>query len=210
MVLLLTITNISVAQNSPNWKTWKSNNTLAVSYKRIPSSPLYLIKASAEINSTLSGFLLFLQDTKNIPNWLENANKSYIVQQRSPVENIFVTEFNGIWPVTARNMVLHTKYKQNDDLSIDISVMDAANEVPEIEKSIRMSVLSAHWHITALSPEKIKISYSIHVDPNGSIPQWLTNKLALKSMWQTLKNMQQQIPNSPFQSQHLKHIIEMK
>jgi len=190
------------------WQVWRSNKTLSVSYQVDPLSGLNIIKAHAVVHSTLSGFMLFLQDTQHIPDWLANAQRSEVIKQISPYENIFITYFDTVWPVTPRNMVLHSTYQQLTDGSISITVNDAAQAIPSIPQSIRMTALLTKWHIMPLPEHQISINYQVQVDPNGDIPHWLINKLALKAMWQTLKNIEQQLPKSHWQQQSLTTIKE--
>jgi len=46
----------------------------------------------------LSGVLLFIQDTKNMPIWLDNAESSQVLEHISAQENIFVVNFKSFGP----------------------------------------------------------------------------------------------------------------
>ena len=169
------------------------------------------VKAELVVNSTLSGFLLFLQDTDNIPLWLDNAKSSQILKQFTENKNLFVTYFDKQWPVSARHMIIQTEYRQNYDGSIDIYVMDAVefdNELIEASESIRVSVNHAHWFIKAISPSQIKITYQFSVNPNGNIPNWVANNVTISSVFRTMKNLSQQLPQSQWQKHTLTNIKE--
>lgn len=193
------------------WQLIKSSNTIKVYQSHDNNSDFNQIKAELIVRSSLSGFLLFLQDTANIPKWLDNASHSEIIAQNSPSENVFITHFEGVWPVRDRNMVIATSYKQNNDLSIDIYVEDAADKARPIKNSVRVTVIHAHWHIAVIeNTSNIKISYKFNVNPNGNIPSWLANQMTLTSVWNTLNAIQQQLPSSEWQQYQIKAIIEPK
>ena len=167
------------------------------------------IRAELTVRSSLSGFLLFLQDYDNIPNWLDNAYHSELISQQTPTRNIFITYFKGVWPVKPRDMVIATEFSQDSDLSINIRVIDAANEVPLSDDIIRVSVLHANWQIKPVEQlGYINITYEFSVDPNGAIPAWLVNQMTISSVWQTMRNIEQQLPASKWQQFHISSIKE--
>ncbi len=200
--------SVNAATNKTDWKVFKSNDYLTVSYKKDPINHLHLIDAQLTVTSTLSGFLLFLQDYPNIPNWLDNAASATLIEQIAPNENVFITQFSAFWPVKNRELILHTKFTQLTDKSIEIQVADYGHALPETPNVIRMQLIKAFWKITPLEHGRLHIHYQVQVDPKGNLPRWLSNDVALKAMGTTLKNMYQQLPSSPFQQQTIPYIQE--
>ncbi len=197
--------------NSSSWKVWKSNHKQSVSYRKSIEKPLIEIRAKARLQSSITGFLLFIQETKNIPNWLDNAEYSIVVKQLSKQENLFITKFYSFWPIEARDMAVRSRYWQNDDLSVEISVKDAGADVDLTNNTIRMEVKHAHWRITPITNKAkptIDIEYIFTVDTKGSIPRWLSKRAALSGIWTTLKNLQKQLPSSIWQDKKLSTIKE--
>lgn len=200
------ITNTEIPSS---WTHWKQKNQLSVSYRKSDVPKLIEINAQAIVNSSLSAFLLFLQDTPNIPNWLHNAKSSTVIKQYSTRENMFINHFNGFWPVKPREMVVRSQYWQNEDLSVEIAVQDAGNEYEgEDLGAIRMQVHEAHWKITPLNNNNIYIQYIFTVDAKGSLPKWISENAALKGIWKTLNNLESQLPSSPWQEKRLTYINE--
>lgn len=58
------------------WTLWKENEAIKIYYRKLDDTPLIEMKVNATIKFTLSGFLLFIQDTDNIPNWLDNVKQA--------------------------------------------------------------------------------------------------------------------------------------
>lgn len=193
-----------------NWKTWRRTKNLKVSYRPSSYQDLIEIKAQARLNSTLSGFIYFIEDLTNMPAWLDNTHSAEILEQFTASENIFITRFKGLWPVSAREMIVHSRYWQNDDLSLEIAVIDANDFIAVHKKAVRMKVHSAHWKIIPTAANQIDISYQFVVDPRGNIPQWLTKSMTLKGIWTTLNNLQEQLPKSHWQQKQKSHIQEIK
>lgn len=189
---------------------WRESLQLKVSYRTSNDKNLIEIKAQATLNSSLSGFIYFIEDLPKMPSWLDNTESAEILEQFSASENIFITRFHGLWPVSAREMIVHSRYWQNDDLSLEIAVTDANDFIPAHRKAVRMKVHSAHWKITPISAHQIDISYQFMVDPRGNIPQWLTKTMTLNGIWTTLSNLQEQLPKSHWQQKQKEHIQELQ
>lgn len=191
------------------WKIWRENLHSRVSYRSIKDSPLIEISARLTVTSSLSGFLLFLQDYPNIPNWLANASEARILAQLSGRENIFITRFEGFWPVKTREMLIHSSYWQNPDLSVEIEVNDASDKIANTTNNIRIKIHKAHWQLLPLPGKQLKIQYSLIASPEGKLPLWLANKLSLKAMWKTLQALHKQLPQSKWQQKSIPGIKEI-
>ena len=195
--------------NSTPWQVWRTKDNIMVSYRNSEFKNLLEIKAQTTIRSTLSGFIFFIEDLPQVDKWLDNVNSAEIIQQISPTENTFITRFKGLWPISAREMVVHSRFWQNNDLSIEISVTDASDINKASADAIRVKVHRAHWNIVPIKDGNIVITYQFIVDPKGKVPKWLVKSMTLRNMWRTLTNLQKQLPISPWQQQRKAHIKEL-
>lgn len=204
----------SFSQAKPNenvdWVLWSNEPSIRLYYASPNHSNLIQIKASLHVDSSLAAFLLFIQDTEHTPTWLDNAYDSKIIKQISHNENIFITYFNGVWPISPRNMVLKTYFSQQSDHSVVITSEDAGDYVPQIENSVRIAVNQATWHITPSPRQRnINIDYYLAVDPKVDLPNKVVLELSLSSMQRTLKNIIAQLPSSKWQAYQLSNIKEL-
>ncbi len=195
--------------NIQPWQIWREDDELIVSYRASAYKELIEIKAQAKLTSSIAGFIYFIEDLTQVHQWLDNAESAKIISQTAINKNTFVTRFKGLWPVSAREMVVHSHYWQNEDLSVEISVEDASDVVIATEDAVRMQVLKAHWHIVPTKVNQIEIRYQFIVDPKGNIPQWLTKPMTLNSIWTTLNNIRAQLPNSKWQQKTRVDIKEL-
>ena len=203
------VINESYSENQETpWKLWKKNASFSVSYRINSEANLIEVKAQARFNSTLAGFLYFIEDLSLTPQWLDNAKSAQLIEEVSNNEHIFNIQFNSIWPFSAREMVVHSRYWQNKDLSIDILVEDA-KEISKNQHVVRMQVLGAHWKIVPIEPNKIDITYQFMIDPKGNVPQWLAKPMTLRGIWSSLQNMNAKLPKSKYQQVTKANIKEM-
>ena len=205
------------SQTGQNWHLSKQSVTTAVYYRNIDKRDLIEVKAQVVVSSSLSGFLLFMQDTDQTNQWLDNAQESKIIKKLTPTSSILKTTFSGFWPVSARMMLVKNTYWQNEDLSVEVNTVNAKKEQFErydgeydgTEALILIDVISAHWTLIPITPKKLIVNYQFIVDAKGSIPHWIVNKMALKSTWKTLENLRKALPISRWQASSLSNISEL-
>ncbi|UUO25048.1 hypothetical protein FGD67_18920 [Colwellia sp. M166] len=192
------------------WQVWRQDAELKVSYRASQYDDLIEIKAQAQLASSLAGFIYFIEDLSLLPHWLDNAESAKVINQIALNENIFITRFKGLWPVSAREMVVYSHYWQNNDLSVEIAVKDASDSITATKNTVRMQVIKAHWQIVPTKVNQIKINYQFIVDPKGNIPQWLTKPMTLNGIWTTLNNIREQLPHSQWQQKSRIDIQELR
>jgi hypothetical protein len=225
-LLLLSSLQFSSAEQVP-WKLWKKNSSQSVSYRPAIinnkiDKKLIEIRASATVNSSMSGFLLFLQDANNTQHWLVNASESKIIKHYSVKENSFYIKLSQIWPLRPRILILHSSYWQNDDLSIEIKLTDAEPillketmplAIDHLEEFLQVKTHSAQWKIIPKQSEdegnEIFIEYVFIADGRGDTPKWLADHLALKSIWKSMRNIRRQLPKEKWQQKIIKGITEL-
>lgn len=196
------------AVSDNDWIIWKESQHRIVSYRKIHTSGLIEIKAKTQVSSSLAGFILFIEDSTNIPLWFDNASHAKVIEVIDPTTHVFQTDFHAIWPISNRSMIIKSHYWQNKNLTIEIAIEDMGEAYNT--DNILIKVIEAHWLLTPLMNNQISLEYQFIADAQGSVPKWLVNSLTLKSIWRTLKNIEQQLPISPWQEQTLSHIKEMK
>ena len=214
----------ATSKEQAQWKLWQSNEQLKVSYRNISrpqlssKAKLLEIKASAYVTSSISGFLLFIQDIDNISVWLDNADKGQLITQFSDNKNQFYIHFAGLWPIKPRLLVLRSHYWQKPDLSVEIKLTDdnsyqSNNIQAPYSDAIRIHIHRAHWRISPQlsidGQQTLFIEYQFIADAGGKVPQWLANHVALKSIWQTMENITRLLPTSQWQQHSIAGINEL-
>ena len=202
----------SVTSELP-WTQWKKSTNLSVSSRVSTIDKLTEIKTTAIVNSSLSGFLLFIEDVNNTSAWLTNATSSKIVKQLSATDHIFTVNFSAIWPLKPRHLQLHSHYWQNDDLSVEIKLKDDFSLDIEHSDAVRIKFYEGHWLLTPIINNKrqkqLIIEYRFIADNGGEMPKWFADQLALQSILKSMKQMSQQLPQSKWQQQTKPGIIEL-
>jgi hypothetical protein len=67
LIFLLLLSNNVQANDLSSWNIWKKNSELSVFYRASQYDDVMEIKAQAQVNSSLAGFIYFIKDFKQAP-----------------------------------------------------------------------------------------------------------------------------------------------
>jgi len=193
-VFTLIAAHFAHAKPVANWKFESDGDGITI-YSREHSDGLVEIRARMFAPTSYGAFLTLLEDTDNVPNWIDNVSLSRVVQQISASENIVYTQFAAPWPATDRDMVTYSQYTV-DEIGFTLNIQDAPSaSFPEQEGYIRITSVKATWTLQKLTNGSTLIEYVAFADPGGALPDWLANKLAKESARNTFKGLRAQLPN---------------
>ncbi len=183
---------VSAATN--NYWQFESDSDGITIYSHEHEKGLVEIRARMFTKTTYSAFLSLLEDSDNIPNWIDKASHSRVLKQISATENIVYTQFSAPWPVINRDMVTYSKYWV-DELGFTLKIKDAPESTYAVQKGyIRIRSVDASWTLSKLTNGTTLIEYKAFADPGGILPNWLVNKLSKESARATFTKLRQQLP----------------
>jgi hypothetical protein len=125
-------------------------------------------------NTTLRELLDFVTDIKNYVNWQYNTTETMILK-KDDRSIVFRAVVEAPWPLSSREMIMEITSvldTARQVLTIDSHHVDY--EYPETKDLIRVPYSVGTWHVSSLK-NSLKVTYSLHIDPGGSVPAWLVN-----------------------------------
>ncbi len=186
------------------WKLAKSDSGIRV-HTREHQGGLVEIRSQMFAETSYAAFLVLLEDSNNVPNWVDNVSESRVLKQISPTENLVYTKFAAPWPAKDRDMVTYSRYQLIDG-AFQLEINDASQQYPEQPGFIRIKAVEATWTLQKLTNGLTHIDYTAYADPGGVLPDWLTNKLSVSGALNTFSALKTQLPK--YQHRSHKNIQE--
>ncbi len=172
----------------------KSEDSIFVFACKTKESRYKSVIAHFVLDCSASAFAGALLDVERYPTWQFHNIGTRLLQKIGESEIIYHSKISAPWPATDRDLVMHLKIKQDSIthvVSIDI------NAIPNylaLEKDfLRIQVSNVHYTVTPLSKKKIDITYSLYIDPGGSVPVWMLNLAIANGPWETFYNLKKRI-----------------
>ena len=204
LLLLLKITNVSAQEE---WKLKNEKNGIKVYTSEVADSKFKAIKVEGELQATLSQMVKVLFDVKSSPEWLYHTKSAMLVKQVSPSEIYYYSEISIPWPVQNRDFVAHLKVHQNVETRVvTIDGPAVSGFVPVKDGVVRVKSSKGLWVITPLTNNRIKVIYTLQLDPGGNIPAWLVNLFAAEGPMKSFQGLQLQLKKPAYQNAQLEFI----
>jgi hypothetical protein len=207
-LLLLLLTNCALAQTSDSWALKENNDGVKIFTRNIENSKIKAIKVECQLNATLSQLVMVLMDVNNSEEWLYHTASNYIVKQVSPSELYYYSLVEMPWPVSNRDFIAHLNVSQ--DAVTKVVTIDApcvADMVPVKAKVVRIANSKGKWVISPLSKGQVKVVYTLHADPGGIIPAWITNLFVTQGPSQSFKKLKIHLQKAVYKNVKLDYIV---
>ena len=208
ILLFLLFTNCALAQSNDGWVLKENNGGVKIYTRAVENSKIKAIKVECQLDATLSQLVAVLMDVKNSEEWLYRTSSNYIVKQVSPSEIYYYSKVVMPWPVSDRDFIAHLIVSQDPVTKVvTINAPCVADMVPAKDKIVRVVNSNGKWVITPLSNSKVGVVYTLHADPGGSIPAWLTNMFATQGPSQSFKKLKVHLQKPVYKNAKLNYVV---
>ena len=207
--LLLLVINTAFAQSDENWVLKHNNDGVKIYTSKVPNSKINAIKVDCHFDVPVSRLVAVLMDVKNSEDWLYHTSSNYIIKQVSPSELYYYSMVEVPWPVSNRDFIAHIKVSQ--DAVTKVITVDAPcipDMVPRKPGVVRVADSKGKWVLTPVGKNKVHVLYTLHADPGGSIPAWLSNMFATKGPTESFQKLKLQLQKPAYKNVKLAYIIE--
>jgi ribosome-associated toxin RatA of RatAB toxin-antitoxin module len=189
-IALLFVLKLSPLLAQSDWKLSTEKEGIKVYTSQVPDSKVKAIKVNADFNATATQFVALIMDVNSAPEWVYHVKSCIVVKQVSPSELYYYSEVNLPWPAANRDFVAHLTVSQNPDTKVVTIDGPAVQGLVPVKKGVvRVTDSNGKWTITPIGANQVKVEYSIHVDPGGSLPSWLVNMFATEAPMKIFENI---------------------
>jgi hypothetical protein len=171
---LLLLSFVLPAPAQQEWKLSTEGSGMKVYTSPVPDSKIKAIKVECDFNATAAQLVAVLLDVKTCPDWVYKTKSCVLIKKVSPAELYYYSEVNIPWPAQNRDFVAHLTVTQNPETKV-VYVDGPAlpGFVPVKSGIVRIDHSIGKWVITPVSPNHIRVVYTLQVSPGGNIPAWL-------------------------------------
>jgi len=156
----------------------------------MPGSKIKALKVIAFFDATPQQLAAVIMDVNTATTWVDHLKSSVLIKRVSPNELYYYSEVSLPWPAANRDFVAHLTMSQNPQNGVvEIDGPAVPGFMQQREGVVRISNSIGKWVITPIAPDKVKVEYTIHVDPAGSLPAWVVNSFATQAPLEIFKNL---------------------
>ena len=201
LVALMLVLKAVVVAAQCDWKLSTEREGIKIYTGGVPGSKVKAIKVEAMFNATAAQLVAVIMDVNTSPDLVYHTKSSKLIKQVSATELYYYSEVSLPCPAANRDFVAHLMVTQNPDTkAVTIDGPAVAGFVPVKEGIVRIIDSKGKWIITPIGTNQIKVEYSIHVDPGGSLPSWLVNMFATEGPLKIFAGIKVQLQKSAYKN----------
>lgn len=141
-------------------------------------------------NATLEKLRQVLFDVSRYTKWQYKMTEAKMLQRVHSNEIIIRSVVDSPWPIENREMLV--RFSCVMDLPNNQMFVTARGGIdydyPKDEELVRVPYSEAHWSVTQKGTS-LYVSYTLQIDPGGSLPPWLVNMAMAEGPFETFKNL---------------------
>jgi len=209
LLIVIGILSANVALCQETCELRKDENSIKVFSCINANSKFNSIKASFEIEATAPQLAAMVMDIAGYTKWQYKTSKASILKTISPLELIYYVEIISPWPASNRDIVVHLKIEQ-DSLTkkMVFHCRGIPDYIPENKGIIRVPMSRSTWRIEPTAFNRLKVEYSMDMDPSGLVPVWLINKVSADGPYESFFALKNSILSRNYSKSDAPFILE--
>jgi hypothetical protein len=175
-ILLLSFTCIGAAAQHEECSLKKNSDGILVYTCKIGNERFKSLKATFTIaHTTLEELIALLKNADQYTTWQYNTIASKLLMPVSADTLIVRTEIDAPWPIENRELIVEYAFLyEHAAKKLKVTTNTVSFDYPASEGVVRVPFSHAEWDVTAVG-DGLEVTYTMKIDPGGSIPAWLVN-----------------------------------
>jgi len=192
VLLLSSLFSFSANAGTSAWELEEEEKdiNLKIFTREVGGSNLREFKGEMLVKAQMSTIAALLLDSQSAPKWMHQCVKFEVIEQVDPLTAIVYFINGAPWPVSDRDAVVKSVMTQDPEslvLKVEIGVVD--DLVPEDDDYVRIPQMKGFWLFEPKETGQILVTYQVHANPGGSLPDWLANSVVVDTPLNTMSNM---------------------
>lgn len=191
---ILILSSVGGATGDNDWHEIKNREGIRIFSRKVEGSSLLAFKGVATINTSIGTVINVINDKARHKEWVMRLAESGTVSYFTPLESVEYTHVHGIWPISDRDVVFHSKAIINQSKGEVVILMHSVDDpaMPEREGIVRAQLIESKYVLTEIGKKQTLIEAEFHGDPKGWIPAWIANFFQKSWPFDTLKGLKEQ------------------
>jgi len=192
LILVLLIPFAMIGQQ--DWHLAKDQNGISIWTRDFKDSPYKEYKAVTYIDTTIEDVIGELLDA---PKYMENCQVgvSHLIGMISSSEYLFYAKNKLPWPLRNRDVISKLTIDRHAEHKVSLHIEAAPQELPVLDDALRIKELNGYWLIEKQG-DIIKVTQQLYINPEGSLPAFVTNKLLVKGPYKTFTELKGKLETS--------------
>ncbi|MBK9014842.1 MAG: hypothetical protein IPM82_12615 [Saprospiraceae bacterium] len=211
LLLLLTLFVSSTMLHAQDWELKRDKGGIKVYVRDQPGTAIKELKFTTTVEASMQTIAAVLTHVEGFDDWVYASLKSRTIKQVSEGEVYYYTLIDFPWPLSNRDLVLHsTVWQDKKTLALHSKTTSCHWMETEKEDVVRIKKAELIWIFTPLDNGKVRVDYTLNSDPGGSIPAWMINLAADQGPLQSMIKFQEMLEREKYKNTRLAFVVNAK
>ncbi|MBE0638949.1 MAG: hypothetical protein IH598_10550 [Bacteroidales bacterium] len=186
-------------QSEDGWVLSKTKDGVEIFTKKSQNSAFKSFKAQMTAPGTVESFVAVLQDIDALPEWGYSIKGARLLARTGDTIQVYWAEASVPFPFSNRDGIYLNKFRWNrkaSQLKVDIDLLPEYLE--PYDKLVRVKG-NGEWQVKVLGDGNLELTFSMEVDPGGSIPAWLVNTFIEDTPYVTMISIREMMKKARYQ-----------
>jgi hypothetical protein len=171
------------------WQVVRERDGITVSTRPVEGSGVLEFEGKALVAAPVHAIRAILRDVDHFEDWFPNTSESRLIAREANVVYQY-TVIDTPWPITDRDNIFRSVTERDAETGVvSISISADPDRQPEQPERFRVRQARGLWLLEPLSPDQTRVTFRMHLEPGGGVPQWLVNAQVVETPFGALRNL---------------------
>jgi len=208
IALVIGIISIINLNAQADWELKKDKDGIKVYLREVEGSDIHEYKAEAILEGKVSSYIAVMKDVDAYPELYKHTKEVKLINENDTFHVHYIAT-NTPWPVKDRDAVYSSTYSQHYDTKlVRIDMKIEQGYMKPNDDYVRMEKATGFWLFYQIEPNKVEVTYQMHAEPGGSIPDWIINMFLVDTPLEDMKMLQERARLEKYQNRKFDFLIE--
>jgi hypothetical protein len=171
------------------WTLKRNQEGISVYTRKVSGSNILEFRGKVIVDAPLDRIITLFEDDSKVPLWFYHGSQATVVERPDDLSRVYYYIAKLPWPIADRDTVFE-RIKSIDLSSGEITytLKSLPDRLPRKKSIVRVIYLKSSWRFIPLLNGHTEIYFQQYSRPEGSIPPFILNHLAVDVPFYSLKN----------------------
>lgn len=177
------------AATATDWTLGKRADGITVHTRPVEGSGIDEFRGEAIVDAPVDAIVALLRDSDRFKDWFPNTSESRLLDREGDVSHQYSVMATP-WPISDRDNVLRSVLSRDPATGVvEIEVTANPDHYPEQPDRVRVRRARGGWRFEPRGPARTHVTFFMHLDPGGGVPQWMINARVVATPFEALSNL---------------------
>lgn len=190
-LLALMILAAAPARSAPEspWSLVRERDGIVVHTRPVEGSGIQEFRGVALVSASVEAIRAVLRDVDRFEEWFPDTSEARLLAREGDVAYQYLVR-DAPWPVSDRDTVFRSETRLDPSTGrVSIRLTVAPDRHPLQPERVRVRRAEGLWLLEPVAPERTRVTFQLHLEPGGGVPQWLINAQVVDTPFEALANL---------------------